>query len=120
MINRFTRINKSKYYKTFFSEHKTNSWETRETARFLINVKIKSNKRVTSLNIINQIETNFKTISEDFNKFLSTIAKDIDYKIIPTNKTHKDYLNTSLVNSLFLTPSNDEAVELLIKKNGHL
>ena len=25
MINRLTRINKSKYFKTFFSEHKTNS-----------------------------------------------------------------------------------------------
>ena len=76
----------------------------------------KSNKLITSLNINNQIETNPKTISEAFNKFFSLIAKDIDNKIIPTNKTHKDILNTSVVNSLFLTPINEEQVELLIKE----
>ena len=62
MINRLTRINKSKYYKTFFSEHKTNSKQTWEAVRSLINVKTKSNKQITSLNINNQIETNPKTI----------------------------------------------------------
>ena len=111
MINRLTRINKSKYYK-----HKTNSKRTWEAVRFLINVKIKSNKQITSLNINNQIETNPKRISEAFKKFFSTIAKDIDNKIIPTNKTHKDYLNASIVNSFFLTPTNDEEVESLIKE----
>ena len=99
MINRLTRINKSKYYKTFFSEHKTNSKQTWEAVRSLINVKTKSNKQITSLNINNQIENNPKTISDTFNKFFFTIAKDIDYKIVPTNKTYKDCLNVSIVYS---------------------
>ena len=116
MINRLTRINKSKYYKTFFSEHKTNYKQTWEAVRSWINVKIKSNNQITSLNINNQIETNPKTISEAFNTFFSTIAKDINNKIIPTNKTHKDYLNASIVNSFFVTPINDEEVESLIKE----
>ena len=58
MINRLNRINKPKYYKTFFSEHKTHSKQSWEAVRSLINVKIKSNKQITSLNINNQIETN--------------------------------------------------------------
>ena len=116
MINRLTRINKSKYYKTFFSEHKTNSKQTWEAVRSLINVKTKSNKQITSLNINNQIENNPKTISDTFNKFFSTIAKNIDNKIIPTNKTHKDYLNVSIVNSFFLTPVNHKELESLIKE----
>ena len=116
MINRLTRINKSKYNKTFFTEYKTNSKQTWESLRSLIYVKIKSNNQITSLNINNQKETNLKTISEDFNSFFSTIAKDIDNKIIPTNKTHKDYLDASIVNSFFLTPINDEEVESLIKE----
>ena len=98
MINRLTKINQSKYYKTFFSKHKTNSKQTWEVVRSLINVKTKSNKQITSLNINNQIETNPKTISDAFNKFFSTIAKDIDNKIIPTNKTHKDYSKVILSN----------------------
>ena len=91
MINKLTRLNKSKYYKTFFSEHKTNSKQTWKAVRLPINVKIKPNKQITSLNLDNQKETNPKTISEAFNKLFPTIAKDIDNKIIPTNKTHKDY-----------------------------
>ena len=104
MINRLTRINKSKYYKTFFSEHKTSSKQTWEAVRSLINVKIKSNEQITSLNINNKIETNPKTISEAFNMIFSIIVTGIDNKIIPTNKTHKDYLNASVVNSFFSNP----------------
>ena len=62
-----------------------------------------------------QIKTNPKTISDVFSSFFSTIAKGIDNKIIPTNKTHKDYLNVSIVNSFFLTPVNHKELESLIK-----
>ena len=47
MINRLTEINKSKYYKLVFCEHKTNSKQTWKAVRSLINVKIKSNKQKT-------------------------------------------------------------------------
>ena len=63
-----------------------------------------------------QIKANPKTISDVFNSFFSTIAKGIDNKIIPTNKTHKDYLNVSIVNSFFLTTINQEELESLIKE----
>ena len=98
MITRLTRISKSKYYQTFSVNTKQ---ILSEAVRSLINVKIKSNKQITSLNINNQMETNPKTISESFNKFFSTTAKDSDNKITTTNKTHKDYLNASVVNSFF-------------------
>ena len=52
--------------------------------RSLINGKTKSNKQIASLNINNQIETNPKTTSDAFNRFFSTIAKDIDNKTIST------------------------------------
>ena len=116
MINILIRIDKSKYYKTFFNEHKTNSKQTWEAVRSLINLKIKLNKQITSLYVNNQIQTNPKTISEAFNKFFSTIAEDIDNKIIPINKTHKNYLNASLLNSFFVAPINAGEVESLIKE----
>ena len=69
---------------------------------------MKSYKWIICRNINNQIDTNPKIISEAFNKFFSTIAKNIDHKIVPTNKTHKVYLNASVVHTLFITPTNDE------------
>ena len=55
-------------------------------------------------------------MSEAFNKFFSTIGKDIDKKIIFSNKIHKDYLNASVWNSFFLARINDEEVELIIRE----
>ena len=46
MINKLTRIDKSKYSKTVFNEHKTNSKQVWEGVRSPINVKIKSNKNI--------------------------------------------------------------------------
>ena len=65
------------------------------------NVKMKSNEQITSPNTISQIETNPKTIAEAFNKFFSTIAKDIDTKIMPTSKTCKGYLHATLIKLFF-------------------
>ena len=65
------------------------------------NVKMKSNEQITSPNTISQIETNPKTIAEAFNKFFSTIAKDIDTKIMPTSKTYKGYLHATLIKLFF-------------------
>ena len=49
-------------------------------------------------------------------RFNPTIAKDSDNKIIPTNKTNRDYSNASIVNSFFLTPVNHKELESLIKE----
>ena len=89
MINRLTIINKSKYYKIFFSEHKTNSQKTWEAVISLINVKTKSNKQITSLNISNQIETNPKTISEGFTNFTPQLPKILITKLFPLTKLIK-------------------------------
>ena len=73
--------------------------------RSLINAKTKSNKQITSLNINNQIETNPENKIRTFQQiFFPTFAKDIDNKIISTNKIYKGYLNASVINSFFLTP----------------
>ena len=84
--------------------------------RSVINVKIKSSKQITSLNIKKQTETNPKTISDAFNKFFSIIAKDIDNKFIPTKKTHKYSLNVSIAKLFFPAPINHEELESLIKE----
>ena len=116
MISRVTRINKSKYCKAFFNEHKTVSNQTSEAVRSLINTNIQSNKQIVSLNINNEIEPKPKTIIEVFSTFFSIIAKHVDNKITPTNKTLRGYLNASVVNSFFITFINGKEVESLIKE----
>ena len=74
MINSLTRINKSKYYKTFFSEHKTNS---------------KSKKQISTLNINNQIETNPKTIQKLLTSFSPQLLKILIIKLFLLTKLIK-------------------------------
>ena len=86
MINRLTRSNKLKLYKTFFTERKTNSKQTWEAVRSLINVKTKLNKQITSLNINNQIETKPKTILEVLTSFPTQLLKMLITKLFPLTK----------------------------------
>ena len=44
-------------------------------------------------------------MTETFNNFFVTIASDIDSKIIHTNTCYKDYLQGSVLKSLFLKPA---------------
>ena len=86
MISRLTTSNKLKFYKTFFSERKTNSKQTWEAVRSLINVKTKLNKQITSLNINNQIETKTKTIPEVLTSFSTQLLKMLITKLFPLTK----------------------------------
>ena len=89
MINELTILNKSKYHKTFFSEYKIYFKQTWKPVRSLINVKIKSNKQITYLNINNQIETNPKTLSEALNSFYPQLLKILITKIFSLTKLIK-------------------------------
>ena len=93
MINRLTRINKSKYFKIFFREYKTNSKQTWEAVRSLINVKITSNKQITSPNINNQIETRHPPLDQAFPLFKIFVSLPL-FSVPPPFKVFQTVLPT--------------------------
>ena len=53
--------------------------------------------------------------SETFNKFFSTIAQKIEYKLVSTTKHYENYLTEPAANTFILTPKNTKEIKDLIK-----
>ena len=98
-IHKLTRINKSDYYKRYFEEHRNKSKKTWDGIKSITSFKTKAHKQIKSININNEIIFNPKIISETFNNFFVTIARDIDSKTIHTNTNYKNYLQNSVLNT---------------------
>ena len=53
--------------------------------------------------------------SETFNKFFSTIAQKIKYKLVSTTKHYENYLTEPAANTFILTPKNTKEIKDIIK-----
>ena len=98
-----TRISKEKYYKSFFEDNKKDSKKVWEGIRSIINVKNEKSSNNISLNIDNETITDDLTISNHFNNFFTSVAKNLVNKIPKTPKSFDSYLKNSNTNSFFIT-----------------
>ena len=76
----------------------------------------KTKKQIKYTKINDKGESSRKILTDSFNNFFVTIAKNINKKIIHTNANYKDYLGNSVTNSFFLKPTNEEKVNSIIKQ----
>ena len=106
-----TRISKEKYYKSFFEDNKKDSKKVWEGIWSIINVKNEKSSNNISLNIDNETITDDLTISNHFNNFFTSVAKNLVNKIPKTPKSFHSYLKNSNENSFFLSPTTKEDVE---------
>ena len=89
------RISKEKYHKSFFKDNKKDSKKVWEGIRSKINVKNKKSFNNISLNIDNESITYDLTISDHFNNFFASVAKDVVNKVPKTPKPFDSYLKNS-------------------------
>ena len=76
----------------------------------------KTKKQIKYTKINDKGESSHKILTDSFNNFFVTIAKNINKKIIHTNANYRDYLGNSVTNSFFLKPTNEEKVNSIIKQ----
>ena len=107
-IHKLTIINKSEYYKRYFTEYKNNPKKSYHEIGSIIRLKTNSHKKIKSINRNNKTESNRKIMAETFNNIIVTIAKDIDRKIIHTDTSYKDSLQDSVLNSFYLKLATEE------------
>ena len=79
------RSSKDTYYKKYFEDNIKNSLKIWSGIKELINIKGNKKSSPKSLSINGKLITDNKEVATEFNKFFSTIASNIDSKIIPTN-----------------------------------
>ena len=89
--------------------------KTWEGIKLLVNINKRNNKTVNCLNVDGVEETDPFVISNHFNKFFSTIAQQIEGKIVKTNKHFSDFLSDPLQSNFFLTPTLPDEIQEIIK-----
>ena len=114
IINKLTKISKGNHQK-YFHEHENNMLKTWDRIKSIININKKEKKDINCLKVDDQQATDPFVISNYFNKFFTTIAKKIESKIVQTDKKYSDFLDSPLEKTFFLTPTEPNEVQSLIK-----
>ena len=92
--------------------------KTWDGIKFIININKKEKKYINYLKVDDQQVTDPFVISNYFNKFFTTfttISKKIESKIVQTDKKYSDFLDNPLEKTFFLTPTEPNEVQSLIK-----
>ena len=120
-ITELLRKSKKNYYLKFFEENKSNCKVLWEGINEIIHSrKLKTNSSPTSLQRDGRTIFNQKEISNELNKYFTTISKHLQEKIRPSRLSPKDYLTNLNEKTFFLTPTTAEEVSNKIDslKNG--
>ena len=111
-----TRASKANQYNKFFLENKLNLFETWQGIREVINISKKGNKVINCIQNVNNMTLNSpKAIAEEFNKHFTSIARNIEKKLIQPNCDFSKFLKNPNRDSFFITPTTKEEVTSSIK-----
>ena len=114
-ILKLTKITKSKHYQTFFLNiRKTLNKHGRELNQLSIFPK-KQTKLFKYIKLDDQEVTNPFEIQYSFNKCFCTVAQKIEDRIIHTDTKYQDFLDNPASQTFFLSPTDKEEIEQLIK-----
>ena len=112
---KLTRTSKSNHYNNFIKENKLNILKTWNGINEIINIRPKETNYVTSLQFNNTTITDSKLIANLCSNYFTSIAKNIEQKIIAWKSKYSDYLKIPCQQTFFLTPTNEQEVLKSIK-----
>ena len=92
VLLKLTRNSKANHFNNFFRENKLNLFKTWEGIREIINISKKRTTDITSLQICNKTVKNSYEIASEFNKHFTSIAKQIEEKLIKPKHKYSEYL----------------------------
>ena len=114
VLLKLTRNSKGNHFNNFFHYNKLNLFKTWEDIREIINISKKRTTDITSIQIGNKTVKNSYEIASEFNKRFTSIAKQIEEKLIKPEHKYSEYLKNPNANSYF--PTNSDEVLSVIKE----
>ena len=116
LLLNLTRASKVNHFNKFFIESKLNLFKTWEGIMEIINISKRWNKVINYIqNGNNMTVKSPKEIAEEFNNHFTSIAKNIEKKLIKPNFDFSKFLKNSNKDSFFITLTNKEEVASIIK-----
>ena len=97
---KITRTSKFKYYNNYFQENRLNLFKIWEGIRDIINITKKSKNNISSIQVNGRDTTDPAIITNEFNNHFTTIAKQIEAKLITPNSHFSNYLSEPVEETL--------------------
>ena len=110
-ISTVLRCSKDSYYNELYEENKRNIKTVWKTVNYH---ETEVNLPLTSLQIGKKIETDTKEITNHFNGYFTSIAGELNRKIVKSENMQLSYLGFMKENNMFLTPTTPNDIEVLI------
>ena len=110
ILLRLRRNSKSNQFNNYFHKIKLNLFKTWEGIREIINISKNRKTDITSIQIGNKTVKKSSEIANEFNKHFTSIAKQIEEKIVKPKHKYYKYLNNPNTNSFFISPTNSDEV----------
>ena len=105
IITTLTKQSKKSHFQKFFADNTNNIKKTWEGINNII--KLKTTNKISPTSLINNKNKHIsdpKDIANIFNMYFTSIASNIESKLIKTNNTFSDYLKNPNPHSIFLSP----------------
>ena len=116
MLLKLTRNSKVNHFNNFFRENKLNLFKTWEAIREIINISKKRTTDITSTQIGNKTVKNSNETASEFNKYFTSIARQIEETLIKPKHRYSEYLKNPNANSFFISSANSNEVLSVIKE----
>lgn len=113
--NHLTRLKKASKQLTY-QQHINNANSSAQTWKIIKKIanNAKSPQQIKQITVNGQILTEPKEIAQSLNQHFTTIGESLASRITHTNASFKDYLKGSIVNSFYLSPTNDFEIKKYI------
>ena len=116
VLLKLTRNSKANHFNNFFRENKLNLFKTWEGIKKIIIISKKRTTDIISIQIGNKTVKNSYEIASEFKKHFTSIARQIEEKLIKPKHKYSEYLKNPNANSFFISPTNSDAVLSVIKE----
>ena len=111
---KLTRASKFNHYNNHFQESRLDLFKTWEDIRDIINITKKSKNNINSIQVNGKAITDPAIIANEFNNHFTTIAKEIEAKLIAPNLHFSNYLSEPVEETLTFRPTNELEVTSII------
>ena len=113
-INHLIKLSKKNHYLNYFNRFKSNMKRTWQGIKCIMNVS--SNKNKYCLQEGDRLITDPLMLANKFNIYFNKLASNLVSKMKPSNKSHKDYLESCVLDSFFINPTTTNEILTLINQ----
>ena len=111
---KLTRASKFNHYNNYFQENRLNLFKTWEGIRDIINITKKSKNNINSIQVNSKDIIDPAIIANEFNNHFTTIAKEIEAKLLAPNLHFSNYLSEPVEETLTFRATNELEVTSII------